>query len=66
MVHAIDSHISKLKGKGMKSEVNFTDPSSGERLGLFNRPKPGTKIMPPSKPTLAEVRNLQCEMTYMT
>ena len=39
----------------MKSQITFTDPS-GERLGLFHRPKPGTKIMPKAKPTLAEVR----------
>ena len=61
--HAIDSHLPKLRGKGVKSEVNFTDPSSGERLGLFDHPKPGTKIMPLSKPTLVEVRNVCREVT---
>ena len=52
----MDSRLPKLRGKGMESPVNFTNPSSGKRLGLFNRPKPGTKVMPPAKPTLAEVR----------
>ena len=51
----MDSRAPKLASKGTEYNIDFTDPSSGERLGIFHHPKPGTKIMPRSKPTLAEV-----------
>ena len=43
----------KLKDKGKEYDIDFTKP--GERLGLFHRPEPDTKVMPRSKHTLAEV-----------
>ena len=42
----------------MSSPVNFTDPSSGRRLGFFDRPKRGSKVMPRATPTLAEVTSV--------
>ena len=51
----MDSRAPKLAGRGVEYDIDFTDPSSGKRLGLFHHPKPGTKVMPRSKPTLAEV-----------
>ena len=36
-----------------KYNIDFT--KSGERLELFHRPEPDTKVMPHSKCTLAEV-----------
>ena len=66
VVHPMDGSLPKLRGRGMASPVNFTNPLSGKRLGLFDRPKPGTRIMPPAKPSLDEVSSLQTFTGYLS
>ena len=49
----------KLKGsRGTALPTRFMDPSAGKRLGIFEHPKPGQKVMPLHEPTLAEVGTL--------
>ena len=46
----------KLSGsRGTVPPTHFMDHRAGKRLGIFEYPKPGQKVMPPHEPTLEEV-----------
>ena len=45
----------RMEGRGSTKWLNFMDPTVGKRLGLFERPSPGAKVMPPAMPSLQEV-----------
>ena len=55
VAHTVDRMPSRLKGRDNRTPVDFMNPEAGKRLGIFDHPRPGTAIMPPHKPSLAEV-----------
>ncbi len=46
----------QLKDKGRRETTNVLDPKAGgRRLGIFDPPEPGTRVMEPRGPNFAEV-----------
>ena len=55
VAHPIPRISPRLKGRDNRTPVDFMNPEAGKRLGIFDHPRPGTAVMPPHKPSLAEV-----------
>ena len=53
----------RLRGRDDSTPVDFMNPEAGKRLGIFDHPPPGTAVMPPHKPSLAEVYKTMYQLT---